>query len=378
MQQTYGTTAGGPVAGDLTVGDYLPLFQALDEKARLNVLWNNIKGKPIILLFYPRHNLPACQSILRGFEQRYDALSDEAHVYAVSAESTEANAAAANAMSFRFPILTDQGLEIAKTYGASHNLSPSQDMLGQGAFTSFIADPNRQILQINRNVTDPDHAAAVLDFLRSQPREEPQLAGRFAPVLYLRKVFDPAFCERLITQFEDGGSVPTGVLRDDEAGDRSMQFNADKKVRRDHYIKDPALNDEISSLFARRVIPEIFKAFSYQVTRHEPFKIVRYDAEDGGHFYPHRDNNNLSGIHRRFAMTLNLNTGAYSGGCLRFPEYGSQLYRPELGDAVVFSCSLMHEATPVTEGQRYVLLTFLFGEEAQKMRDRKQSGLNVA
>jgi len=342
-------------AAQLSVGDYLPLFQALDEKARLNVLWNNIKGKPIVLVFYPRHNLPACQSILRGFERHYDSLSAEAHVYAISAESTQANAAAANALSFRFPILTDQGQGIAKSYGVAHNLSPAQDMLGQAAFTSFISDPNRQILQINRDVTDSDHAAAVLGFLQAQPREAPQLAGRLAPVLYLPKVFDPAFCERLIERFEQDGSVPTGVLRDDEAGDRSMQFDEGKKVRRDHYIKDQALNEEISSLFARRVIPEIFKAFSYRVTRHEPFKVVRYDAEDGGHFYPHRDNNNLSGIHRRFAMTLNLNTGAYAGGCLRFPEYGEMLYRPELGDAVVFSCSLMHEATPVTEGRRYVL-----------------------
>jgi heme-degrading monooxygenase HmoA len=32
---------------------------------------------------------------------------------------------------------------------------------------------------------------------------------------------------------------------------------------------------------------------------------------------------------------------------------------------VVFSCSLLHEAAPVTKGRRYVLLTFLHNAEAQ-------------
>jgi predicted 2-oxoglutarate/Fe(II)-dependent dioxygenase YbiX len=58
-------------------------------------------------------------------------------------------------------------------------------------------------------------------------------------------------------------------------------------------------------------------------------------------------------------MTLNLNTGAYEGGELRFPEYGRELYRPEAGGAVIFSCSLLHEALPVTRGKRFAMFTFL-------------------
>ena len=73
--------------------------------------------------------------------------------------------------------------------------------------------------------------------------------------------------------------------------------------------------------------------------------------------------------HRRFAMTLNLNSG-FKGGGLRFPEYGSDLYTPEAGDAVVFSCSLLHEATAVTEGQRYVLLSFMYDEESRQWSER--------
>jgi peroxiredoxin/predicted 2-oxoglutarate/Fe(II)-dependent dioxygenase YbiX len=370
------TTEG--MSRQLEVGDYLPLFQGPDQKARLNVLWNHMMGLPIVLLFYRRHDLPACQRILRGFAERFAALSERAQVFAISGESTESNAAAAGTLGFGFPILTDQGLRIAGNYGVAHNRPAADDMFDEGAFSSFIADPNRQILQINRRVSDPDHAEAVLRFLESQPREEPRMLGRFAPVLYLPRVFDGGFCRQLIDRFETEGSVSTGVMRDSESGARADQLDAGKKVRRDYFVEDDALNRRIEDLMGRRVLPEIFKAFAYRVTRHERFKVVRYDAETGGHFYPHRDNNNISAVHRRFAMTLNLNAGEYAGGCLRFPEYGPQLYRPDTGDAVIFSCSLLHEATVVTEGRRYVLLCFFFGEEAQRMREQRKSGLGRA
>ena len=65
------------------------------------------------------------------------------------------------------------------------------------------------------------------------------------------------------------------------------------------------------------------------------------------------------------ALTLNLNDG-YQGGQLRFPEYGPELYRPALGAALLFSCSHLHEVLEVTAGRRFVLLSFLFGEEARR------------
>ena len=82
--------------------------------------------------------------------------------------------------------------------------------------------------------------------------------------------------------------------------------------------------------------------------------------------------------HRRFAVTINLNTGEYNGGVLRFPEFGQQCYEAPLGGAVVFSCSLMHEATPVTRGRRYAFLPFLYDEPAAQLREKNQRFVNVA
>ena len=74
-----------------------------------------------------------------------------------------------------------------------------------------------------------------------------------------------------------------------------------------------------------------------------------------------RQTNNLSPAtaHRRFGLTVNLNVG-FEGGELRFPEYGPDLYCPPVGAAILFSSSLLHEVLPVTSGERFSLLSFLF------------------
>ena len=107
------------------------------------------------------------------------------------------------------------------------------------------------------------------------------------------------------------------------------------------------------------------RAFAFRATRFEGFKIACYDAASQGFFRPHRDNLSPSTAHRRFAMSLNLNED-YKGGQLRFPEYGLDLYRPEAGAALMFSCSNLHEVVPVTRGRRFALLSFLFGEEGRR------------
>jgi predicted 2-oxoglutarate/Fe(II)-dependent dioxygenase YbiX len=96
----------------------------------------------------------------------------------------------------------------------------------------------------------------------------------------------------------------------------------------------------------------------------------RATAAEGGFFRAHRDNTTKGTAHRRFAVTINLNTGEYEGGVLRFPEFGRQTYEAPAGGAIVFSCSLLHEAKPVTRGVRYAFLPFLYDEAGAKIREK--------
>ena len=185
-----------------------------------------------------------------------------------------------------------------------------------------------------------------------------------APLLVVPDVLVPQQCAELIAVWEQGGHSQTGV-ESSTGGGRAEQHSAQLKRRRDHVVQDPQRSRELAATIGRRVLPELSKAFAYRASRFEGFKIACYQASDGGFFRAHRDNLSPATAHRRFALTLNLND-SYRGGQLRFPEYGPELYRPAAGAALLFSCSHLHEVLDVTAGRRFVLLSFLFGEEGRR------------
>jgi predicted 2-oxoglutarate/Fe(II)-dependent dioxygenase YbiX len=187
-----------------------------------------------------------------------------------------------------------------------------------------------------------------------------------APVLIVPRVFEPDFCRHLIDLYVAEGGRRSGVMRHIDG--KTVGMLTDTKSRRDVWIEDEALQGQIRARISRRLGPEIERAFQYKATRIERYIVACYDAAEGGFFAPHRDNTAPGTAHRRFAVSINLNAEEFEGGDLRFPEYGAKTYRPPTGGAVVFSCSLMHEATPVTQGVRYACLPFLYDDAAAEIR----------
>lgn len=178
-----------------------------------------------------------------------------------------------------------------------------------------------------------------------------------APALIIPNVLEPALCAELIADWE--GDHQEGFVRTAESDPKKGRtINRDMKRRQDHFV--PAdKNRKLEALAMRRIAPEAYKAFHFKTGSMQSFRVGAYLAGRGDYFRPHRDNSSPQTEHRKFAVTLNLNDG-FEGGGLIFPEYGDMVYHTGPGGAVVFSCSLLHEALPVTKGTRYVLLTFLY------------------
>ena len=227
----------------------------------------------------------------------------------------------------------------------------------------FALDANLRALEgVALEEARAEEVGAVL--CAAVPEVEPRTIDVQAPVLLVSDVLDGEICRSLVDVWERRGHEETGVEQS-SAGRRQDQVDYGAKRRRDHVVDDAELMKVLSSTIGRRILPEVYKAFAYRATHFEGFKIACYAAEDSGFFQPHRDNLSPSTAHRRFALTINLNDG-YKGGDLRFPEYGSHLYHPPPGAAVVFSCSHLHEVTPVQEGRRFALLSFLYAGEIQR------------
>ena len=218
-------------------------------------------------------------------------------------------------------------------------------------------------------LTDIDSTTALIAgcLAENDCRVEPRQIGEQAPVLLVPLALDLGLCSELIRVWDEGGHTATGVEASRE-GQRTTLLDGDSKRRQDHVVDDSKLTSALASAIGRRVMPELLRSFAYRADRFEGFKITCYDSERGGFFRPHRDNLSPSTAHRRFALTLNLNDD-YDGGFLRFPEFGPHLYRPAAGEALLFSCSHLHEVTPVERGRRFTLLSFLYsGNEAERKR----------
>jgi peroxiredoxin len=235
---------------------------------------------------------------------------------------------------------------------------------------SVVLDERLRVLALLPFGDSPDqHVSQLMAILNGLPSPAPEtLAEPSAPVLLVPRIFEPELCRMLIEYYESHGGADSGFMRDVE-GKTVRVIDHGHKQRHDREILDEVLRTATMYRIHDRLVPEVRKAFQFHATRIERYIVACYDSATGGHFRPHRDNMTKGTAHRRFAVSLNLNA-EFEGGNLRFPEFGRQMFKPPVGGAVVFSCSLLHEATAVTNGKRYVFLPFLYDEEAAKIRQQ--------
>ena len=261
-------------------------------------------------------------------------------------------------------------------FDSDRSISAKYGVAAQGGYRkmTFVLDTRLRV--IAALAYGPGHAARVLKLLDGLPKlAAPHIAATQAPVLVVPYVFEPVLCRRLIELYEEKGGEDSGFMRDvggKTVGIIQHQF----KRRRDCTIEEEELKRACMVRVHNRLAPEIEKAFQFRVTRMERYIVSCYDGEERGHFRAHRDNTTLGTAHRRFAVSLFLNSGEYDGGFLRFPEYGSELHTAPPGGAVVFSCSMLHEASAVTRGRRYMFLPFLYDDAAAQVREENQKFLS--
>ncbi len=237
-----------------------------------------------------------------------------------------------------------------------------------GDMTVLVIDRNRRVAARLSPVEERDIAAACLGWLDRLPSEHPRDEVLPAPVLMLPNLLQPELCRTLIERFESGASIDGEVATIDTAGMVQSRINYEKKRRRDLLIPpEDRLHPILHRALLGRCAPEIARAFQATVAHTDRILVARYD-KSGGWFRRHRDNLGENVAFREFAISVNLNTEEYEGGHLLFPEYNDHRYRPPTGAGIIFSASLLHEATPVARGRRYVLLTFFHGEAAEARR----------
>ena len=329
-----------PLPSGLSRGERAPDFVLPLQDDTPTRFYARAGGTPAVLLFCPQDQTP---QLLHFATTLGDMAPLPLAIFAVQHGRPDA------ALQTPFPVFFDAQGKVKAAYRLGHTI----------ASTCFVLSPNLQVLA---TLAVQDFAATVQQVLSTLAADLPIIAPleihTQAPVLLIPRVLAPEICHTLIHVWETCGHADTGVEHSHNR-QRQDSIHHSYKSRRDHIVSNQQLLRFLTTTVGRRILSEVHKAFAFQATRFEGFKIACYAA--GGFFHAHRDNLSPSTAHRRFALTLNLNED-YDGGHLRFPEYGPHFYRPKAGDAVVFACAHLHEVTRVTQGRRFTLLSFLFGD----------------
>ena len=342
----------------LLYGDPAPGFAAAGI-SNPRYVFDTAAGRYLLLAFVPAG--PAVARAIATIESQRPAFNDgHASAFVVIVGKDKGRKKREDGIpGLRF--LFDEDGSVAALYGAVD------------AERWYLIDPALHVMA----GVGPDLAAALVNRTAALPPP-----GRHggpegtAPVLLTPRIFEPEFCERLIALYRETGGEPSGFMRE-VGGVTTLMMDTQHKRRSDVLIEDLALQQQAVARLNRRLLPQIDKVFNFKATRIERYLVARYDGDTGGYFRPHRDNTTKGTAHRRFAVSINLNAD-YEGGDLRFPEFGPRTYRPPPGGAVVFSCSVLHEATAVTKGERFAFLPFLYDEGAAKIREANLQYLDPA
>jgi len=357
----------------LEVGEPAPWFE-VRSPVNPRFQFATVAGRYVVLCFFASATEPASRRVLDDILQHRALFDDETCCFfGISIDPGDEREARIKEMRPGIRLFWDFDCRVSRLFGACGDETDNNPTQSSYRRFTLVLDERLRVVAVLPFDQQPEqHVPGLLQILSAlPPLESARLASVPAPILIVPRIFEPELCRRLIRYYEEHGGVESGFMRD--VGGKTVEIHDySHKRRRDQEITDEHLRQACMFRIHDRLVPELVKAFQFRATRIERYLVACYDSTTGGYFRAHRDNTTKGTAHRRFAVSLNLNTGEYEGSLLRFPEFGRQLYESPAGGAVVFSCSLLHEATPVTQGRRYAFLPFLYDDAAAQIRQENQ------
>ena len=146
-------------------GDSAPDFELPDQDGK-PVRLSSLRGKPVVLYFYPKADTPGCTTQACGIRDRkadYD--SADAVVLGVSPDEPGALRKFADKYGLPFTLLADSDHELAEQYGVwVEKTNYGKTYMGIQRST-FVIDPEGKIAKVFPKVSPKTHDELVLDAL---------------------------------------------------------------------------------------------------------------------------------------------------------------------------------------------------------------------
>ena len=149
------------MADELKVGDKAPDFSPPDQDGK-TVSLKSLKGKQVVLYFYPKDDTPGCTKEACGFRDSLKAIAKtNTVVLGVSMDDAESHQKFIKKYSLPFPLLCDEDAAISKAYG----VYKEKNMYGKTYWgierSTFIIDETGKLKAIFRKVKVDGHVDEV-------------------------------------------------------------------------------------------------------------------------------------------------------------------------------------------------------------------------
>ncbi|MEG3436626.1 peroxiredoxin [Pannus brasiliensis CCIBt3594] len=138
----------------LTVGTIAPDFTTIDDEGK-TVSLSKLKGKVVVLYFYPKDDTPGCTKEAQSFRDEYKQYQDkEIVVLGVSMDDAASHQKFKEKYGLPFQLLVDVDGALTKAYDV--------DGGGYSKRVTYIIDPEGKIGYVDDKVNTATHAADLL------------------------------------------------------------------------------------------------------------------------------------------------------------------------------------------------------------------------
>ena len=150
----------------LKIGDKAPSFNLKNQDAKV-VSLSDLKGKPVVLYFYPKDNTSGCTKEACNFRDEFPKFGKmKAEIIGVSADSVESHKKFAEKYKLPFNLLSDEKKEVLEKYGVWQEKSMYGKKYMGIVRTTFIIDAKGKISKIFPKVKVENHNEEVMEALK--------------------------------------------------------------------------------------------------------------------------------------------------------------------------------------------------------------------
>lgn len=151
----------------IEVGDLAPDFTLPTDTENQTITLSQLRGKQVVLYFYPKDNTPGCTKEACDFRDHFNQFKQHAVVvFGISKDSAKNHAKFKNKYQLPFTLLVDAQGDVCEAYGVMNKKSLfGKTFLGIQRST-FLIDENGMIKAIWRKVKVPGHVEQILNDIK--------------------------------------------------------------------------------------------------------------------------------------------------------------------------------------------------------------------